>query len=479
MADHAYDLIVIGSGPAGQRAAIQAAKLGRRVAIVERANSVGGVCVNTGTIPSKTLREAVVYLTGHTQRELYGQSYRLKDELTITDLLWRARQVIEQEVDVIRDQLSRNHVELVTGTASFVDPHTVAVVDAQSVERRLTADFVVIAVGTTPSHPDGVAFDERTVLDSDGILQLAAIPSALVVVGAGVIGIEYASMFAALRTEVTVVERQERLLEFCDAEVVEALQYHLRELGVVFRFGESVTGVEATEEGAVTTLASGKRIASDLVLYAAGRIGATVGLGLDEIGVEQDERGRIQVDGEFRTAARNVFAAGDVIGFPSLAATSAEQGRLASCHAFGVPTGSSEAPLPVGIYTIPEISYTGRTETELTLDAIPYEIGVSRYRELARGAILGDRHGMLKLLVSPQDHRLLGVHVFGTGATELVHIGQMVMAARGTVDDIVETVFNYPTLAEAYKVAALDATNRMRNLERIGGRSAPSALRPD
>ena len=299
MADHAYDLIVIGSGPAGQRAAIQAAKLGRRVAIVERANSVGGVCVNTGTIPSKTLREAVVYLTGHTQRELYGQSYRLKDELTITDLLWRARQVIEQEVDVIRDQLSRNHVELVTGTASFVDPHTVAVVDAQSVERRLTADFVVIAVGTTPSHPDGVAFDGRTVLDSDGILQLAAIPSALVVVGAGVIGIEYASMFAALRTEVTVVERQERLLEFCDAEVVEALQYHLRELGVVFRFGESVTGVEATDEGAVTTLASGKRIASDLVLYAAGRIGATVGLGLDEIGVEQDERGRIQVDGEF------------------------------------------------------------------------------------------------------------------------------------------------------------------------------------
>jgi NAD(P) transhydrogenase len=469
MAVHMYDMIAIGSGPAGQRAAIQAAKLGRRVAIIERGESVGGVSVNTGTIPSKTLREAVVYLTGHTQREMYGQSYRLKDELTIKDLLWRARHVIEQEVDVIRDQLSRNHVELVTGTARFVDAHALSVVDRHGNERRLAGDYIVVAVGSTPSHPDGVEFDGRTVLDSDGILQLAAIPSSLVVVGAGVIGIEYASMFAALRAKVTVVERRERLLDFCDAEVVEALQYHLRELGVVFRFGESVVGVETTDEGAVTTLASGKRIASDLVLYSAGRRGAIDDLGLEAIGVESDSRGRIQVDEQYRTAVDNVFAAGDVIGFPSLAATSAEQGRLASSHAFGVQIGTSNAPLPVGIYTIPEISYAGRTEAELTLEAIPYEIGLSRYRELARGAILGDRHGMLKILVSPEDHRLLGVHVFGSGATELVHIGQMVMAAQGTVDDIVATVFNYPTLAEAYKVAALDATNRMRHLARIGG----------
>ena len=465
----AYDLLVIGSGPAGQKAAIQAAKLGRRVAVIERGHMLGGVCVNTGTIPSKTLREAVVYLTGHTQRSLYGQSYRLKDDVTIDDLMWRAKHVVEQEVDVIRDQLARNHVELVHGTARFVDPATLAVSDSSGVERRLTGHAIVVASGTLPARPADVQFDDLTVLDSDGILNLGRIPSSLVVVGGGVIGLEYASMFAALRTRVTVVERRDRLLDFCDAEIVEALQYHLRDLGVVFRFGESVSAVEVTENGAVTSLASGKKIPSDMVFYSAGRRGATDELDLGAAGLEADDRGRLAVDAEFRTRVPSIFAVGDVIGFPSLAATSAEQGRRASCHAFGIPAGGHASPPPVGIYTIPEISYVGRTEEELTAEGVPYEIGVSRYRELARGAILGDKHGMLKLLVSPHDRRIVGVHVFGSGATEVVHIGQMAIAKDAVVDDLVETVFNYPTLAEAYKVAALDVLNRMRHLERVTG----------
>jgi NAD(P) transhydrogenase len=282
-----------------------------------------------------------------------------------------------------------------------------------------------------------------------------------------VIGIEYASMFAALRTKVTVVEKRPRLLEFCDAEVVEALQFHLRELGVQFRFGESVESVESVEDGSVTHLASGKRIASEAVLYSAGRLGSTAELGLAALGVEQDDRCRIKVDGNYRTAVPGVYAVGDVIGFPSLAATSAEQGRLAACHALGHSSHSINALLPVGIYTIPEISYVGQTEEELTAAAIPYEVGIARYRELARGQIVGDHHGMLKLLASPDDGKLLGVHVFGTSATEVVHIGQAVMGHGGGLDFLVDSVFNYPTFAESYKVAALDATNKLRTLARV------------
>jgi NAD(P) transhydrogenase len=462
-----YDIAVIGSGPAGQKAAIQSAKLGKRAVVVERGGNVGGVCVNTGTIPSKTLREAVLYLTGLNHRYLYGQSYRLKEELTIEDLLWRAGHVIEAENDVIRDQLRRNRVDLVQGTARFVEPHVLAVDGIDDVEHRIEAPVVVIAVGTCPTHPADVEFDGSTVLDSDGLLGLERIPTSLVVVGAGVIGIEYASMFAALGTKVTVVERHGRLLEFCDAELVEGLQYHLRELGVVFRFNEEVIGVSRHADGAVTALASGKRIPSEAVLYSAGRRGAVDGLGLGSIGLEADERGRIAVDDRYRTVVEGVYAVGDVIGFPSLAATSAEQGRLAACDAFDHPVHSLGQIVPVGIYTIPEISYVGRTEEELTQEAIPYEVGISRYRELARGQILGDRHGMLKLLVGSDDRRVLGVHVFGTGATEVVHIGQAVMLADGTVDTLVETVFNYPTLAESYKVAALDVTNKLHTLARI------------
>jgi NAD(P) transhydrogenase len=356
---------------------------------------------------------------------------------------------------------------VLSGHGRFVDPHAVCVESASGEERRVTAAKIVIATGTRPVRPASVAFDGRTVLDSDDIVSLDWLPNSLVVVGAGVIGIEYASMFAALGTRVTVVEQRQRLLEFCDFQITEALQYHLRDLGVIFRFDETVTGVDKHREGAVTRLASGKLIPADAVLYSAGREGATDTLDLARAGLEADKRGRIAVNDRFRTSVRHIYAVGDVIGFPSLAATSMEQGRLAACDAFGVAAHAMDQKLPIGIYTIPEISFVGRTEEQLTEAAVPYEIGVSRYRELARGQILGDTSGILKLLVSPVDRTLLGVHAFGTGATELVHIGQLVMAMGGTIDVLIDTVFNYPTLAESYKVAALDAANRLSAIERM------------
>jgi NAD(P) transhydrogenase len=458
-----YELLVIGSGPAGQKAAIQAAKLGHSVAIVER-RELGGVSVNWGTIPSKTLREAIVYLTGMAQRETYGASYRVKEEITMEDLRMRTQRVMEREVDVVRLQLMRNHVHVVAGSASFADPHTIAVSDGA--QRELTAERIVIASGTRPARPPAVEFDDRTILDSDGLLLLDRVPASAVVVGAGVIGIEYASMFAALGVKVTVVEKRARLLEFCDDQITEGLQYHLRDLGVVFRLGEEVTAVDRHDGAALTHLASGKRVASDVVLYAAGRQGETDSLALENAGLEADERGQIAVGPDYRTAVDHIYAAGDVIGWPALAATSMEQGRVASAHAFGEEAQMSEL-LPIGIYTIPEISFVGRTEEELTAAAVPYEVGISRYRELARGHILGDTYGMLKLLVSPEDGTILGVHVLGTNATEVVHIGQTVMGFGGTVDYLVDAVFNYPTLAESYKVAALDARNRLNLVERV------------
>jgi NAD(P) transhydrogenase len=459
-----YDLLVIGSGPAGQKAAIQAAKLDRRVAIVER-GQIGGVSVNWGTIPSKTLREAIVYLTGLSQRSAYGESYRVKEEITIEDLRLRAQQVMDREVDIVRHQLMRNHVQIVEGTARFLDPHTVAVSGRE--QRQVTAEWIVIATGTRPARPPAVEFDDRTILDSDGLLRIDRIPASVLVVGAGVIGIEYASMFAALGLKVTLVEKRPRLLDFCDAQITEGLQYHLRDLNVVFRLGEEVTAVDRHDGSALTHLASGKRVPSDVVLYAAGRQGETEELDLENAGLAADERGRIEVDSNYRTAVEHIYAAGDVIGWPALAATSMEQGRVASAHAFGEETASMSELVPVGIYTIPEISYVGRTEEELTEAAVPYEVGISRYRELARGQILGDTYGMLKLLVSPEDRTVLGVHALGTNATEVVHIGQTVMGLGGTVDYLVDSVFNYPTLAESYKVAALDARNRLMAVERL------------
>jgi len=462
-----FDVLVIGSGPGGQKAAIAAAKLGRQVAIVERRNMIGGVCLNTGTIPSKTLREAVLYLTGANQHELYGQSYRVKDEITIADLAARTQHVVGREIDVVRSQLSRNRVSILTGTGYFVDPHVVEVDDGAGRIQRASAEKVVIATGTRPARPASVAFDDRTIIDSDGIVNLERVPRSMVVAGAGVIGIEYASMFAALGTKVTVVEQRDRMLEFCDIEVVEALKYHLRDLAVTFRFGETVASVEARPEGAIATLKSGKKIPADTVMYSAGRHGMSEDLMLPAAGLTADNRGRIEVDEYFRTAVGHIYAVGDVIGFPALAATSMEQGRLAAHHACGEAIPPAGQAPPIGIYSLPEISFIGRTEDQLTADSVPFEVGVSRYRELARGQIIGDSYGVLKLLVSLEDRTLLGVHVFGTGATELVHIGQAVMGCGGTVDYLVDAVFNYPTLAESYKVAALDATNKMRQIARF------------
>ena len=458
-----YELVVIGSGPAGQKAAIQAAKLRKKVALVERRSVVGGSCVNVGTIPSKTIREAIVYLTGIGQRAIYGQDYRLKDEISIADLAARTRYVVEKERTVIRDQLLRNHVAILDGTASFRDEHTLDV-DG----RAARAEKIVIATGSQPARMDGIAFNGHTILDSDDVvLHLDRIPSTLVIVGAGVIGVEFASMFAALGTKVTLVDGRREMLEFCDVEIVEALRYHLRDLNVVFRFGEVVTRVDDHETGTLTTLASGKRIPAEAVFYSAGRQGATADLALENAGLEADSRGRIAVDTRYRTSVDHIYAVGDVIGFPSLAATSAEQGRLASADAFGIQVTSMPELMPIGIYSIPEISFVGKTEAELTEASVPYEVGVSHYRELARGHILGETHGLVKLLIAQDERTLLGVHAIGTGATEVVHIGQAVMGLGGTVDYLVETVFNYPTLAEAYKVAALDAANKLREVSAL------------
>jgi NAD(P) transhydrogenase len=462
-----YDLLVIGSGPAGQKAAIQAAKLGRDAAVVER-QTLGGVSVNRGTIPSKTLREAVVYLTGLSQRAVYGESYRVKEEITVDDLELRTRQVVEREIDIVRNQLARNHVRVLSGIARFVDPHTVAISGGE--ERLVSAEKIVLATGTRPHRPGSVEFDNKTILDSDGLLLMSRLPRSIVVVGAGIIGIEYASMFAALGSKVTVVEKRHRLLDFVDAQIAEGLQYHLRDLGVVFRFGETVTAVEKHGDATMTLLESGKQIPADVVLYAAGRQGETGDLDLERAGLQADERGRIEVGPDFRTSVDHIYAAGDVIGWPSLAATSMEQGRLAAAHALDQPSHGMSELLPFGIYTIPEISYVGRNEEELTEAACPYEVGISRYRELARGQILGDSYGMLKLLVALEDRKLLGVHVLGTNATEVVHIGQAVMGNGGTVDYLVDAVFNYPTLAESYKVAALDAMNKLQAISTVAGR---------
>ncbi|MBK8232181.1 MAG: Si-specific NAD(P)(+) transhydrogenase [Candidatus Eisenbacteria bacterium] len=456
-----YDMFVLGTGPAGQRAAVQAAKLGKRVGICERREVVGGVCINTGTIPSKTFREAVLHLTGLQLRGIYGSGYTVKENISMRDLVFRCEAVIKREVQVIRDQMRRNGVTVHSGTGSFVDPHHLVV---QGVEgsTEIETEFVVVAVGTVPSPPRGVPIDGRTIVTSDEILSLPELPRSLTVVGAGVIGSEYASMFAALGVEVTLIDGRRRLLEFIDEEIAESLSYQMRNLGCTFRLGEDVESVEVAAPGkAIAVLKSGKKIQSEVLLYSAGRVGATADLNLAAAGIKADERGRITVDAHFQSSAPHIFAAGDVIGFPALASTSMEQGRMASCHAFGVPALFVPELYPYGIYSIPEISMVGKTEEELTREGIPYETGMARYREIARGAILGDDSGLLKILFHRENRRLLGVHIIGTSATELVHIGQAVLAFGGTIDFLVNNVFNYPTFAECYKVAALDGYNKV------------------
>lgn len=459
-----YDLVAIGSGPAGQRAAVQAAKFGKRVAVVERREVLGGVCVNTGTIPSKTFREAVLYLSGLRQRAFYGESYKVKDRITVADLLGRCNKVIAKEIDVIRSQLSRNGIDLIGGEARFFDPHTLAVQSAQGGSQLVRGETIVIATGTRPRIPGDVKLDGERLLTSDDVLSLKFLPRTLTVVGGGVIGMEYGSMFAALGCEVTVVDLRKRILGFIDGEILDDLIYQLRDMGCTFRLGEEVEKVEIREEGprrAVTSLKSGKKIISDMVLFSAGRIGATANLNLEAAGLEADDKGRCKVDETYRTEVPHIYAVGDVVGFPALASTSMEQGRMAACHAFGREATSLPELFPYGIYAIPEISMVGRTEQELTDSGVPYEFGVSRYREIARGAIIGDPSGLLKILFHRDNRTILGVHCIGTGATELIHVGQAVMALGGTIDYFVRTVFNYPTLGECYKVAALDGLNKL------------------
>ena len=455
-----FDLFVLGTGPAGQRAAIQAAKLGKKVGICERRESVGGVSVNTGTIPSKTFREAVLYLSGIEQRGLYGASYAVKDNITMADLLFRCNQVIEREIQVVRAQMKRNGVTLVAGSASFTGPNRLVVTGVRGTI-EVAADKIVIATGTEPAPPP-VPVDGESVIDSDGILSLKSLPRTLTVVGAGVIGVEYASMFAALGVEVTLIDRRPRLLDFIDSEIAETLTFCMRTLDCTFRLGEEVADIVIEKpHRVVATLKSGKKIVSELLLYSVGRTGATAGLNLAAAGLSADDRGRLEVNENYQTEQPHVYAAGDVIGFPSLASTSLEQGRLAACHAFGEPSVSMPHLFPFGIYSIPEISMVGKNEEELTRDSVPYEVGVAHYREIARGAIVGDDAGLLKILCHRESRKVLGVHILGTSATELVHIGQAVMTFEGTIDTIVETVFNYPTFAECYKVAALDAYNKL------------------
>ena len=466
MAEYEYDMVVIGSGPAGQRAAVQAAKLGKRTAIVERHAEIGGVMVNSGTIPSKTLREAVIYLTGYRERGIYGESYAVKDDITMSDLMIRTNHVMQQKTDTLRHQLLRNRVELITADASFIDSHTLSLasVDERG-SRPITADKVVVAVGTSAARPDWTNVDGKRIMLSDDILNLSDLPRSLAIIGGGVIGLEYGSIFATLGIRVTLIERDSRLLDFVDGELVDTLVYHLRQKRVTLRLNEEVTWMEPFEdergEHVRIRLVSGKQIVSDTALYSIGRTGATESLGLETVGLEADGRGRLAVNESFQTTTPNIYAVGDVIGFPNLASTSAEQGRLASCHAFGMPAKSVPGLFPYGIYTIPEISMVGRTEEDLTEDVVPYEVGRAQYREIARGQIIGDDSGLLKLLFHAGTRKLLGVHIIGEGASELVHIGQAVLAFGGTVDYFVDAVFNYPTLAECYKTAALDGINRL------------------
>ena len=449
-----FDLVAIGSGPAGQRAAVQAAKLGKRVAVIEKNRNIGGVCVETGTIPSKTFREAVWALTG-------GQGTGVRP--TAEQLLARVSDVVRREIDVLDNQLRRNDIAVIRGEARFQDPHTL-LVRSEAGSRPVRAEKIVVAVGTRAVTPPGAVVDGEVALSSDDIIRLKRLPRAMTVVGGGVIGIEYASIFAALGIEVTVVERRDRILDFADREIVDELIHQMRKRNVTFRFGEAVERFEVSDgppRRGVLFLESGKRIVSDLVLFSAGRTGATDQLNLAAAGLVADDRGRLAVDPEFRTAVPHILAAGDVIGYPSLAATSSEQGRLAACHAFGVSAGAMASHFPVGIYAIPEVSMVGATEQELTQAKVPYEIGVARYREIARGQILGDDSGFFKMLFHREDRRLLGAHAIGTQATELIHIGQAVLGLGGGLEYFMRTVFNYPTLAECYKVAALDAANKL------------------
>ncbi len=456
-----YDLLVIGTGPAGQKAAIQAAKLGKKVGIIERKMVVGGVSINTGTIPSKSLRESVLYLSGFRQRNIYGSAYRLKSTVTLEDLALRTNHIIQQEIQIVQNQMSRNHIDLFFGSACFLDPHRLHV-HTQHAELELTADFIVIAVGTEPARPAHIPFDDQAIIDTDGLLALKHIPDSIIIVGGGVIGTEYASILAALGIPVTLIDKRPRLLEFVDDEIIVALQQQMKDIGVTLYQDEEVLAVaQGADHSIHVTLRHNRPVQASTLMYAIGRVGASRSLNLEAIGLTPDTRGRLTVNEHFQTTIHHIYAAGDIIGFPALASTSMQQGRHAACHAFGYLDRTDTALIPYGIYTIPEISMVGRTEEELKQTNVPYAIGIARYKEIARGQLIGDQTGMLKILFHRETRQLLGVHAIGEGATELIHIGQAVIAFNGQIDYFIDTVFNYPTLAECYKVAALDGMNRL------------------
>lgn len=462
MAQH-YDLIVIGSGPAGRRAAVQAAKLKKSVLVVERGRRVGGVCVHTGTIPSKTLRETVLNLSGWRERGFYGRAHRNKEDITAEDLRRRLHITLDHEVEVLEHQFARNNVTWTAGSARFLGPHAVEVTGENGEVRHFHGDCIILAVGTQPFRPAHIPFDGESIVDADEILELKRLPRSLAVIGASVIGIEYATIFSALDVKVTVIEPGASLLGFVDRELVDEFVHDLRDRGVSLRFNSKAQSVVRTgPDACLVQLEDQRQIAAEMVLFAAGRTGSTESLNLEAAGLACDERGRIAVDkANFRTNVAHIYAVGDVIGFPSLASTSMEQGRIAACHAFGEPAHAPPEFFPYGIYSVPEISTIGMTEEQVREKGIAYEAGIARFRETSRGHIMGLNSGFMKMIFALETRRLLGVHIVGEGATELIHIGQAVLNLGGGLDYFVENTFNYPTLAEAYKIAALDAFNRM------------------
>ncbi len=468
-----YDMCVIGSGPGGQKAAIQAAKLGKRVCVIEARTVVGGAAVNTGTIPSKALREAILLRAGVRSNSPLTADFSAAKGATLASLWDSCQEIIKTEIQMVRGHFASNGIDLHCGRGAFRDPNTIDVIGEHAVE-TVRADKVVIAVGTKPARPKNIEFDHCDIITSDELLNLRSLPHSMMIVGGGVIGTEYASMLQELGVKVTLIEGRSRLLDFVDAEIIEALQYHLRQAGMTLRLGEKVVSIRRVEAPtgarsdnqymAEAILESGKTLRADCLMYAIGRQGATETLALENAGLKADDRGRIKVNEHFQTEVPHIYAVGDVIGFPALASTSMEQGRLAACHAFGKFAESIENLLPYGIYSVPEISMVGWTEERLTAEGIPYESGIAQYKEIARGQLLGDDIGTLKLLIHQESHAILGVHIIGTGATELVHIGQCALAFKATAEYFVNTVFNYPTLAECYKVAALNGLNKLRNV---------------
>jgi NAD(P) transhydrogenase len=458
MTNEKYDLIVLGSGPAGEKGAAQAAYFGKKVALIEKAPHLGGAATNTGTIPSKTLRESALFLSGFRQRDLYGLRFAIKDKVTVADFLAREHHIKDKERARIDANLERHKVKLYVGTASFVDSQTISVKPERCPEFQIQGDVILIATGSYPYRPPQFRFYDPRVYDSDTILTLREIPPSMLVIGGGVIGCEYASVFAELGVKVTIVEKRSGLIGFLDNEIALALQEQLaRTLGVTFYMPDEVADVQYRDT-IEARLKSGEVARADVVLVSSGRCGNVDNLGLDKVGIAANERGQIKVDEHFCTGVGKVYAAGDVIGFPSLASTSMEQARVAMVHAFNLKYKETVAPiLPFGVFTIPECSMAGQTEEQLQKDKVPYVIGRARYADNARGQIIGDNQGRLKLIFHEETMQLLGVHLIGELATELIHVGLTALLLRQGTDLFINSCYNYPTLTEMYKYATYDA----------------------